>query len=369
MTSRERVEAVFNGAIPDRVPMTDPFWQETLAAWHKQGLPRGIHPADHFGFDTRYAYFLDTSPQFANEVLERTAEHEVRRDAYGRVITQLAMGDTPPMPVSWALHDEKDWPDIASRLQPGPDRISFGYYGDYLEDPRRLPGLSAALERREQVIANDETFVLVTFMESYETAMRLMGDENLLITMAIAPGWVREVFETIAAMIVGTLEILLQHLPAPHGAFLGGDIAYKNGPLFSPAMYRDLLMPAHQLIFRVLHANGLRVIYHTDGNFLPLAEDLMTAGIDCIQPLESNAGIAAAQVKAELGSRVVLMGNMSVPELCGGRERMLREINGKLPVLMRDGGYIYSCDHSIPPTMTLDDYAELVDVVKREGRY
>ena len=110
------------------------------------------------------------------------------------------------------------------------------------------------------------------------------------------------------------------------------------------------------------------VFYHTDGNFLPLASDIINTGIDALRPLEAKAGLDAAMIKNRLGQKVVLMGNIYAVKLCAGAERMKRELKSKLPILMR-GRYIYSSNHSIPPTMSFGDYCELVEIIKTKGRY
>jgi len=369
MTSRERVTSVFLGEIPDRVPMADPFWKETILAWHKQGLPEGIHPAEYFNLDIRYAYFLDTSLQYKEELIEKGVDYEICRDAYGRTVKRKTDADATPRPLSWPISGEEDLKALESRLKPNAERISFGYYGDYFEEPSRPSGIEATLRRRKELIQDENTFVLVNMLECYETAMRLMGDEHLLMAMVESPQFITSIFDVVADLIIGTMEILLQNLPTPNGVFLAGDIAYKNGPLFSPAMYSELLQPAHRKIFDFFRSKGLFILYHTDGYFLPMSDGLIDAGIHAVQPLEVKAGLEAEHVKRELGDRIVLMGNLSVPELCAGEKRMRKELDSKLPILMKKGGYIYSSDHSIPPTMRFEDYCKLVEIVKIKGKY
>ena len=117
--------------------------------------------------------------------------------------------------------------------------------------------------------------------------------------------------------------------------FLGGDVAYRSGPLFSPSMYRELLQPAQKKICDFLHDHGMFVFYHTDGSFLPLASDIINTGIEALQPLEAKAGLDAAMIRNRLGQKVVLMGNIYAVKLCAGAERMKRELKSKLPILMR----------------------------------
>jgi hypothetical protein len=39
MTSRERVKAAIQWQSPDRIPVYEDFWTNTLTVWEEQGLP------------------------------------------------------------------------------------------------------------------------------------------------------------------------------------------------------------------------------------------------------------------------------------------------------------------------------------------
>jgi uroporphyrinogen decarboxylase len=39
------------------------------------------------------------------------------------------------------------------------------------------------------------------------------------------------------------------------------------------------------------------------------------------------------------------------------------------PVLKESGGYIFSSDHSVPSSVSLNDFRNIVDVAKRLGAY
>ena len=51
MTSRERVEKLLNREVPDRVGVTETFWQDTVRSWTAQGYPKGAAPWEVFGHD------------------------------------------------------------------------------------------------------------------------------------------------------------------------------------------------------------------------------------------------------------------------------------------------------------------------------
>jgi uroporphyrinogen decarboxylase len=48
---------------------------------------------------------------------------------------------------------------------------------------------------------------------------------------------------------------------------------------------------------------------------------------------------------------------------------MEAEIRQKLPALKQDGGYIFSSDHSVPSSTSLEDFRRTIEVAKEVGRY
>lgn len=144
----------------------------------------------------------------------------------------------------------------------------------------------------------------------------------------------------------------------------------KSGPLFSPRCYRELLQPAHRLICDFAKEHDLPVIYHTDGDIRPLIDDLLEAGIRALQPLEAKAGLDVRELKKQYGDRLVLFGNIDIRVMSSGdRSAIEEEVRSKLEVAAPDGGYIYHSDHSVPPTVSLEDYRFTLEMVKKYGSH
>ena len=80
-----------------------------------------------------------------------------------------------------------------------------------------------------------------------------------------------------------------------------GDIAYNKGMLFSPEMYRDLIMPLHK---ELLGRLGDYVIYHTDGLLTGCLPLLLEAGIRGINPVEVKAGNDFFDIVDRYGERM-----------------------------------------------------------------
>ena len=80
----------------------------------------------------------------------------------------------------------------------------------------------------------------------------------------------------------------------------GDDIAFKTGPMISPAVFRTLFLPYWR---RVAEAITLPWIFHSDGNFLPLLDDLLSLGMNALNPIEPEA-IDIVALRRRLGQGV-----------------------------------------------------------------
>ena len=91
---------------------------------------------------------------------------------------------------------------------------------------------------------------------------------------------------------------------------------------------------------------------------------LIEVGFDAIQPLEVKCLQDIHELVAEHGSQIVFIGNMDVRALSGGKEAIEREILTKLPAIDGRWNYIFHSDHSIPPTVSLEDYAHALSIAR-----
>ena len=97
-------------------------------------------------------------------------------------------------------------------------------------------------------------------------------------------------------------------------------------------------------------------------------DDLVDIGIDCLNPLEVKAGMQPVLLKEKYGHRLVLHGGVNAV-LWDQREAIVSEIERVVPLLKQDGGYIFSSDHSIPNSVSLENMKAIMEAVKRAGKY
>ncbi|MFC1960304.1 uroporphyrinogen decarboxylase family protein [Chloroflexota bacterium] len=95
---------------------------------------------------------------------------------------------------------------------------------------------------------------------------------------------------------------------------LGDDAGHANGPMIAPDLWRELILPCHK---QIVDALPVPVLWHSDGDVLPLLPLAIEAGFVGFHGLEPNFGIDLAAVKREFGRDLVLVGNVDMGLLCG----------------------------------------------------
>jgi len=94
-------------------------------------------------------------------------------------------------------------------------------------------------------------------------------------------------------------ETWIAHLPDDHGleaVFVGDDMAFKSGPLVAPAWLDEHYFPRFSRVTGAWHAKGVKVLFHSDGNLMPILDRLVEAGIDGLNPIEVLAGMDVAEI-------------------------------------------------------------------------
>ncbi len=125
------------------------------------------------------------------------------------------------------------------------------------------------------------------------------------------------------------------------------DLAWKQGPLFSPKVIRELFLPRMKKV-----AERIRIpwIYHSDGNLMPILDDLLTLGMNGLANIEPNA-MDIGLLKRNYGHRICLMGNIDLHYTLtrGTPEETEAEVKKRIEEIGPGGGYILASSNSLAP--------------------
>ena len=352
MNSHQRVKAAYEFKEPDRVPIFDAYWPETVERWRTEGLPADVSPWDHFDTDIRMITCIDHSLMLPEKIIEQTDEYIIKTDGYGITAKTFKHKTTTPHYMDFLIKTRQDWDKYRAKLSPSPDRIDW-----------------QSLKEEYAAWSKNQKYVLYGTLGLFETCWRLVGFENTLMQMVLDPDWLREIVEEITNLLIATGDLLLELGVDFDGILVSDDIAYKNGLLFSSTHLNELFVPCYKRFFGHFRKIGKTVTWHSDGKISEAIPSLINAGINCLQPLEVKAGMDVRDLKMEYKHQLVLMGNIDVRIMAQTKHDIEREIESKLPTAMTGGGYIYHSDHSIPPEVSFENYCYVIDLIKRFGTY
>jgi uroporphyrinogen decarboxylase len=148
---------------------------------------------------------------------------------------------------------------------------------------------------------------------------------------------------------------------------LGDDAGYKEGPMISPSVWRELILPYHR---NIVDALEVPVIWHSDGNVETLLPMAIEAGFIGVHGLEPAANMDLARIKRTYGRDLVLIGNVDVRLLCGSDlEAVRREVDRCIEQGAPGGGYMIASCNSIYEGMNPAAVAEMFRYEGETGFY
>ena len=139
----------------------------------------------------------------------------------------------------------------------------------------------------------------------------------------------------------------------------------------SPRHFRSLFYPGLRRVMGGYKELGLYIIKHTDGNLWPIIDMLVDSGIDCLDPLDPQAGMSIAEVKAKYRDRIAVKGNVDCAHLMtfGTPDETASATREALRQGMPGGGYICSSSNSIHSGVKPENYVTMVRTIRDAGCY
>ena len=170
--------------------------------------------------------------------------------------------------------------------------------------------------------------------------------EEDMILLATEPDWVRRRCMLQARLTVEVGNAMMEY-GCPPVIFGGGDLAGNTGPMYSPAAFREVVLPAYVHAVERLNAIGAHYVFRTDGDIWPLAEMLFVeAGCPGFGEADRDAGMSVAAMRKRYPD-LVIWGNVSSSFLAGATPAQVRE-EAKRVLDEADGrGCFQACSNAI----------------------
>jgi uroporphyrinogen-III decarboxylase len=321
MTPRERFLCALRLQEPDRVPYFDYGIDERVV----QAIAGRKLAAKEVGrqFGRVDLEFWKKPPVFSNERYDPDSGRTFTGDGLIRTRADLRLMEFPPPATNQELEaaarflEEKD--EFAAALVidtgPNPTLLSMGY-----------DGFSYAL--------HDDPGLILEIMKRYVD-------------------WTLSVLDAFGSM---GFDFILS----------GDDIAFNSGPFCSPAAFRDVFIPGMTQVAEAIH---LPWVFHSDGDLMPILEDLLDLGINGLNPIQPEA-MDIFELKRQYGHRLCLVGNFDINVLSFGTVDDAREeVRHKIETLAPGGGYIAASANTIPECVKPDNFQAMINAIREFGEY
>jgi uroporphyrinogen decarboxylase len=168
---------------------------------------------------------------------------------------------------------------------------------------------------------------------------------------------------------LGRAERLREH-GGLDGFALCADYCLNTGPFLSPGQFAEFITPYLARLIRGYRDMGFYVIKHTDGNIMPILDQLIETDPHALHSLDPQAGVDIAEIKKLHGDKLCLIGNVNCGLLqTGTDEDAAAATRYALKHGMPGGGYIFSTSNCIYTGMPLARYELMLDIWRKEGNY
>ena len=336
MTSRERVLAALRGEEPDRVPYCELYidraFGERLMGW--EPLP-------------------DYRPDFQITPFTADEEHAIADRLH---LDNVFFVLRPPTCAETGVGDEGR-PFYSQGLIRSMADLAKVEFPDPFDDATYAEAEAFAREK------GDRAAWLVTRVGIFSTMLSI-GLEAFSVALYEDRGFVEALLDR---YIDWTVVVAKRVAELGFDVYAStDDIAFKTGPFFSPAMFREVVLPRYR---RVAEAVSLPWVVHSDGNMLPLLDDFASLGVAGMHPNERGA-MDIRVVKRDYGDRFCVLGNVDLDLLTRGTPA---EVDAEVRGLIRDiapgGGYILTSGNSLASYVEPANVVAMVEAARKYGQY
>ena len=142
------------------------------------------------------------------------------------------------------------------------------------------------------------------------------------------------------------------------------DFSTKQGPIFSPDFLHTYHYPYVKRLAKAWKDHGLKVIYHSDGNYRKSVPDLMACGVDGFYCLEPNCGMHIVELKTEY-PQMVWAGGVDGVDLMemGNPEQVKATVHRHIceTDALNRGGMLVASSSEINPMVKPENFRAMVE--------
>lgn len=239
---------------------------------------------------------------------------------------------------------------------------------DHAQDPDFWKTLR---EKTLQLRAStDKALMIVCGCNLFEWGTFLRRMDNFLMDLLCEPDQVARMLDQLLERHLATLAKVCDSVGDIVDIIrFGDDLGMTSGPFMDVDTYRSLFKPRHkQLCDYVKTHSQMHTFIHSCGSISSLMPDLIEAGIEIFNPVQTNARQMEPEfLKKEFGQDCTFWGGgvETVGTLNNGTPEQVREqVLERLEIMSAGGGFVFNTVHNILPDVPPQNILAMFDAVK-----
>lgn len=133
-----------------------------------------------------------------------------------------------------------------------------------------------------------------------------MGYEDTLVNLLLKPEFMKKVTEALARMSLDAVDMLLER--GVDIINVCDDLGNAGGLIISPELFREFFLPWYAELVRLVHARGAYVHLHSHGNIRQILSDLVSIGVDIVNPFDWDENPDLDQLVEDFGKDIIFCG-------------------------------------------------------------
>ncbi len=282
------------------------------------------------------------------------------------------------MPATGAFFDQACFPYIDGypsdykNLSQAMGKVLWAALAHSPWDHARDAGFWDTLRQRALALrqSSDCAIVIAAGCNLFEWGAFLRRMDNFLMDMYTASAEVERLLDALMDQHLAALEKICESVGDIVDIIrFGDDLGMDRGPFIAPEVYRRLFKPRHkQLCEYVKKYSRAHTFLHSCGSIYKLMPDLIEAGYDIINPVQTNCtDMEPKRLKREFGRDITFWGggcdtrqilNLGTPA------EVRAHVLERLDIFAPGGGFVFSTVHNILPEVPPENVVAVFDAIK-----
>lgn len=217
--------------------------------------------------------------------------------------------------------------------------------------------------------SSDKALMIVCGCNLFEWGTFLRRMDNFLMDLLIEQEEVERLLDALLEIHLATLEKVCNAVGDVVDILrFGDDLGTDHGPFMAPEIYRKLFKPRHKILCDYVKQHSqMHTFLHSCGSIHKLMPDLIEAGYDIINPVQTNArDMEPEKLKQEFGKDITFWGGGVDTRTVLNRAKpaeVKEQVKKRLEIFSKDGGFVFNTVHNILPDVPPENVVAMFEAI------